>query len=428
MDLSETDRVRFDAFTIDAAALELSRDGEPTGLGPAPVRALLYLARRSRELVTRDELYEHLWPEGGVDEERALNAYVRQIRRALGERGGEDRFIRTYAGRGYRFLRPLHGAAAAPHDAGWLASPMKAVSGIAALLVTGGAALFGAGGGVGGAGMEAAITDLAPSVRLAFLTGSHLLGATLPSRRGDAAPHFRNVTVARPDFAAAHSGLAESLIWANDFDAAAASARTALALDSRDARAHRALGTALLVSDWDWDGAERHLRRSVALSPESEEGRVALAYLLVAAGRADAARAQLDAAAELEPVSPVITGDIGTLYLWIGDAERALELCERTVEIEPSASWGRACARRAAAKLGRGTVPAAADPDDAGTAYGRAIALTERGRYREALDALEASADRREMGFVALRALPAFEPLRSHARFEALERRLFGGD
>jgi Flp pilus assembly protein TadD len=276
--------------------------------------------------------------------------------------------------------------------------------------------------------MSAHLPAAPPWVRGAFLRGSLGLGAPVPSGRGPAAPHFRNVTVARPDFAAAHSGLAESLIWANDFDAAAASARTALALDSRDARAHRALGTALLVSDWDWDRAERHLRRSVALSPESEEGRVALAYLLVAAGRADAARAQLDAAAELEPVSPVITGDIGTLYLWIGDAERALELCERTVEIEPSASWGRACARRAAAKLGRGTVPAAADPDDAGTAYGRAIALTERGRYREALDALEASADRREMGFVALRALPAFEPLRSHARFEALERRLFGGD
>ena len=69
---------------------------------------------------------------------------------------------------------------------------------------------------------------------------------------------------------------------------------------------------------------------------------------------------------------------------------------------------------------------AAADPDAATTAFGRAIALVQTRRYEEALSALEAAADRREMGFVALRALPAFRPLRTHPRFEALEARLFG--
>ncbi|HSM36530.1 MAG TPA: hypothetical protein VK837_09065 [Longimicrobiales bacterium] len=68
-----------------------------------------------------------------------------------------------------------------------------------------------------------------------------------------------------------------------------------------------------------------------------------------------------------------------------------------------------------------------ADPDDATTHYARAIALAEAGRHEDALDALEASAERREMGFVTIMALPQFAPLRSHPRYEALERRLFAG-
>jgi DNA-binding winged helix-turn-helix (wHTH) protein/thioredoxin-like negative regulator of GroEL len=423
----QPDRVGFDGFSIDVPALELSHEGVPIDLGPAPVRALLYLARRAKALVTREELYGHLWPEGGVDQERALNAYIRQIRRALGEKGGEDRFIKTYPGRGYRFLRPVRTGGGAIDDGGWLASPMKAVAGITALLVTGGAAVFGAGGGMTRFASEAALTDLAPQVRLAFLTGSRLLDATMPDRRGEAAPHFRTVTTARPDFAAGHSGLAESLIWSHDYEAAAASARTALALDGFDARAHRALGTAQLVGEWDWTAAEQHLRRSVDLDPRSEAGRVALAFLLVAGGRDAEARNELEAAVDLAPVSPVTTGDIGTLFLWLGDAERALELCERTVAVEPDAAWGQSCVRRARAVLNGSRAGVFSDPDEATTDYARAIALTEAGRHEDALDALEASAEHREMGFVTIRALPQFAPLRSHPRYEALERRLFAG-
>jgi len=426
-DLRNGESLAFEDFRIDVAALELTRRGVPTGLAPAPVRALLYLARRSGELVTREELYAHLWPDGEVDVEPALNAYIRQIRRALGAGGGEDRFIRTYPGRGYRFLPPTgaRGRPSRDEAAGWLASPMKAASGIAALLVTGGAAVFGAQDSASRVAGEAGLVDLAPPVRMAYLTGTRLLDAAMPARRGAAVEHFRDVTAAQPDFAAAHSGLAESLIWARDYGGAAASARAALALAPDDARAHRALGTALLVTRWEWDRAERHLRRSVQLAPRSEVSRVALAFLLVAAGRDDAAREQLGAAVELAPASPLTTGDLGTLYLWLGDAENALELCERTLDVEPDASWGAACVRRARAALGRGPPPAPADPADATSEFSRAVALAEAGRHEEALDALEASAARRELGFVTLRAMPELRPLHGLPRFEALERRLF---
>ena len=53
-------------------------------------------------MLTKDELMKALWPDSHVEESN-LTQQVSMIRKALGEAAGEDRYIITVPGRGYRF-------------------------------------------------------------------------------------------------------------------------------------------------------------------------------------------------------------------------------------------------------------------------------------------------------------------------------------
>ena len=110
-------------------------------LAPQPFKVLELLARRGGEVVTRDEIRDHVWRgDTFVDFEQGLNFCIRQIREALGDTADAPRFIETLPRRGYRFLmpvepsrrrpaRPRHAPdrAAVPHAA---AGPRDGLSGL----------------------------------------------------------------------------------------------------------------------------------------------------------------------------------------------------------------------------------------------------------------------------------------------------------
>ena len=99
------DIIRFGRFALDARTEELRRDGEVVPLPRQPFRLLLALARRPGELVTREELRQHVWVDGTfVDFERGLNFCVLQARTALGDDAKNPQFIETLPKRGYRFV------------------------------------------------------------------------------------------------------------------------------------------------------------------------------------------------------------------------------------------------------------------------------------------------------------------------------------
>ena len=78
-------------------------DGQPISLTPRLFDALLYFVERPGELLTKEQLLENLWPKVVV-EEHNLNKTVSELRRLLGEKPGEHRFIVTKPGHGYRFV------------------------------------------------------------------------------------------------------------------------------------------------------------------------------------------------------------------------------------------------------------------------------------------------------------------------------------
>jgi TolB-like protein/Tfp pilus assembly protein PilF len=93
----------FGAFLLDVKERLLTRNGNAVPLTPKVFDILLLLIRNSGSLVSKDSLLSKIWPDAFV-EEANLNVNIATLRKALGERPGEDQFIETIPKRGYRFV------------------------------------------------------------------------------------------------------------------------------------------------------------------------------------------------------------------------------------------------------------------------------------------------------------------------------------
>lgn len=92
----------FGPFRMDPGNRILLRHNEPISLPPKVFETLLVLVRRSREVVSKDELLNTIWPDSFV-EEANLTQNIFTLRKALGDTPEERRYILTVPGRGYRF-------------------------------------------------------------------------------------------------------------------------------------------------------------------------------------------------------------------------------------------------------------------------------------------------------------------------------------
>jgi serine/threonine-protein kinase len=94
----------FHKFRLDTAKrLVYGETGEMLPLSPKVFDTLLYLVENRRKVVEKDELMKAIWHDTIV-EENNLNKNISVLRRALGEKPGEHRFIVTVPGHGYRFI------------------------------------------------------------------------------------------------------------------------------------------------------------------------------------------------------------------------------------------------------------------------------------------------------------------------------------
>ena len=96
----------FAGFTVDAVRRRLLRDGVYIPITAKALDTLLYLVRHRGSTVTKTELMNAVWSDTAV-EENNLTQQVSTLRRALGERPNDHRFIVTVPGRGYCFVAEL---------------------------------------------------------------------------------------------------------------------------------------------------------------------------------------------------------------------------------------------------------------------------------------------------------------------------------
>ena len=108
-------RYVFGDYSLDTQRYELRRAGEHIPLGPQVFNVLAYLIGHRDRVVSRAELFEHLWPDQFVTDD-ALGRCIRAARRALEAHAEAPRYITTIRGRGYRFIALVQEQPHAPPD------------------------------------------------------------------------------------------------------------------------------------------------------------------------------------------------------------------------------------------------------------------------------------------------------------------------
>ena len=96
---------QFGDFRLDAGRrlVFAGNSSNQLHIKPKLVEALLLFVEHRGELLTKDRLMAELWP-GLVVEENSLAQVISGLRRVLGEGPGENRYVATVPGRGYRFV------------------------------------------------------------------------------------------------------------------------------------------------------------------------------------------------------------------------------------------------------------------------------------------------------------------------------------
>jgi DNA-binding winged helix-turn-helix (wHTH) protein/TolB-like protein/Tfp pilus assembly protein PilF len=100
----------FDDFEIDTERRLLLKRGEPLALNPKAFDLLLTLVHHRGEVLSKNELLETVW-KGQFVEENNLTVHITALRKILGEKKGENRFIVTVPGNGYKFVGELNAEA-----------------------------------------------------------------------------------------------------------------------------------------------------------------------------------------------------------------------------------------------------------------------------------------------------------------------------
>jgi len=103
-DESRSHSYEFGNFCIDGdKRLLLKGDRETIPLMPKAFDTLLYLVEHHGKLIEKDELMTAIWTDTIVEESN-LSQNISILRRVLGEKRGEHRFIATIPGHGYKFV------------------------------------------------------------------------------------------------------------------------------------------------------------------------------------------------------------------------------------------------------------------------------------------------------------------------------------
>lgn len=93
----------FGPYRLDCERRLLLRGDDPVPLYEKALEILIVLVRHRGEIVSKDELMKAVWPDAFV-EEANLSQNVFVLRKTLGERPKENRYIATIPGRGYSFV------------------------------------------------------------------------------------------------------------------------------------------------------------------------------------------------------------------------------------------------------------------------------------------------------------------------------------
>lgn len=282
--------------------------------------------------------------------------------------------------------------------------------------------------------------------------------------------YFQKAIEKDPNYALAWAGLADSYNLLGEYGKiprrevypkAKAAVKKALEIDSNFAEAHISLASLLMLDEWDWVNAQKEFRLGIDLNPNYATAHHWYSEWLMYMGRFEEALTELSKAADLDPVSQGIPKDIGIVFYYSRQYDKAIELGKATSELDPNFAavhrllslayeakkmfdmaiaennlWGVLTGNHFKTTIFLAQIYAASERkkealkivEDLGTDEilngndyrGLALVYGALGENDMAFSLLEKSYERHEMSLCSLKIDPKLDPLRSDERFEKL--------
>jgi DNA-binding winged helix-turn-helix (wHTH) protein len=105
----------FEDIVLDIDRRELRRGDGLVAVEPQVFDLLEFLVRLRERVVSRDELLAAVW-KGRIVSEATLSSRINSARAAIGDSGDEQRLIRTFPRKGFRFVGKVHEESPSPSE------------------------------------------------------------------------------------------------------------------------------------------------------------------------------------------------------------------------------------------------------------------------------------------------------------------------
>jgi len=175
-----------------------------------------------------------------------------------------------------------------------------------------------------------------PEAHELYLKGRYFWNKRNQDGFDKAVQFFQQALAKDPGYAVAYAGLADSYALLGEMPKAKAAAEKALELDADLAEAHASLGLIGPFLDWNWSGSKEHFERAIGLNPNYATAHHWYGEVyLMPMGRVDDALAEIRKAQTLDPLSAVISTDLGKDLYFARRYDQAIVELRRALELDP---------------------------------------------------------------------------------------------
>jgi TolB-like protein/DNA-binding winged helix-turn-helix (wHTH) protein/Flp pilus assembly protein TadD len=178
---------------------------------------------------------------------------------------------------------------------------------------------------------------------VAYIKGRYFWNRRTVDSLQKALSYFQQAAQLDPNYSLAYVGEADTYTLLSfftiakpdeAFPKAQAAAEKALAIDNTLAEAYSALGQVKSFYQWDWAGAEEQFQKGIALNPNQPLLHHWRSLCLLAMGRMDDARAEMQRALELDPLLLITNVNLGRIDYYQGRYDEAIKQYKRALELD----------------------------------------------------------------------------------------------
>jgi tetratricopeptide (TPR) repeat protein len=156
--------------------------------------------------------------------------------------------------------------------------------------------------------------------------------------------YFQAAEEKDPNYALAYSGLADSYALlcdigvvkpADEMTKAKAAAQKAVDIDPSLAEAYTSRAFVKLAYDWDWLAAQADFKKALELNAKYPTAHQWYASYLMQMGKFDQAKAEIEQAHQLDPLSPIISSNAGLYSYYEHNYDDAIDKYKKTLQTDP---------------------------------------------------------------------------------------------